>query len=190
MNRMTSIRRLALAALASALVAVSLPASAQDVTPEQLNAARAAVAAIKATDPFDAILPEGAEALKQQLINKNPDMQEIISTTVDEKALALAPRRADLEKEAATAYARNFTVEQLDAIAAFYNSDAGKALLEKGPLVLREVGKAAQIWQNGIGRDLQVEVGKSLDAVMAAQPKPAAPATAGEQPAAGEAPAN
>ena len=193
MIRMNFIRRLALAAATSAVVFASLPASAQDISADHLKAARAAVAAIGATDPFDEILPEAAAGLKQQLINKNPDMQEIISTTVDEKALALAPRRTDLEKEAATAYAKNFSIEDLNAIAAFYNSETGKKLLENGPVVLRDVSKAAQIWQNGVARDLAVEVGKSLDAIIAAQPKQAAPATTDEQPATEEtqpAPAN
>ncbi|RWQ12718.1 MAG: hypothetical protein EOS19_33710, partial [Mesorhizobium sp.] len=71
-----------------------------------LKAARAAVAAIHATDPFDSILPQAAGALQQQLIQKNPDMQELIGRTVSEKALALASRRADLEKEAALTYAK------------------------------------------------------------------------------------
>ena len=194
MIRMNSIRRLALAVAAAAVVLSSLPASAQDISADHMKAARGAVAAIRATDPFDNILPEAAGALKQQLINKNPDMQEVISTTVDEKALALAPRRTDLEREAATAYAKSFSIEDLNAIAAFYNSESGKKLLENGPVVLRDVSKAAQIWQNGIARDLAVEVGKSLDAIVAAQtPKPAdVPATEG-QPAADEtqpAPAN
>ena len=52
--------------------------------------------------------PQAAAALKQQLIQQNPDLQELIIKTVDEKALALAPRRADLEKEAALAYAKGF----------------------------------------------------------------------------------
>ena len=190
MTRMNSVRRFALAIAASAVVLAAVPASAQEISADHLKAARAAVAAIKATDPFDNILPEGAAALKQQLINKNPDMQEVISQVVDEKALALAPRRADLEKEAAMAYAKAFSVDELNAIAAFYTSEPGKKLLENGPIVLRDVAKAAQIWQNGVARDLAQEVMKDLDTKMPKPPAggeapvmPEAPAAGGEQPA-------
>jgi uncharacterized protein len=186
MTRINSVRLFAMAFAASA-VALAAPVSAQEISADHLKAARAAVAAIKATDPFDNILPEGAAALKQQLINKNPDMEQVISATVDEKALALAPRRADLEREAAMAYAKGFTTEELNAIAAFYTSEPGKKLLENGPLVLRDVAKAAQIWQNGVARDLGQAVMKDLDAKMPAPPAapvaPEAPAAGTDQPA-------
>jgi hypothetical protein len=190
MTRMNSVRRFAFAIATSVVVLATMPVSAQEISADHLKAARAAVAAIKATDPFDNILPEGAAALKEQLINKNPDMQEVISQVVDEKALALAPRRADLEKEAAMAYAKAFSIDELNAIAVFYTSEPGKKLLENGPLVLRDVANAAQIWQNGVARDLAQEVMKDLDTKMpkppagaGTPPTPEAPAAGGEQPA-------
>jgi len=176
------VRCLAAAMAASAIVAFSLPALAQDVPESHLKAARAAVAAIHATDPFDSILPQAAAALQGQLIQKNPDMEQIISTTVSEKALALASRRADLEKEAALAYAKAFSEDELNAIATFYESEAGKKLLVNGPLVTRELVKAAEIWQNGVARDLAQEVGEAL-AVVAKAKAPAAPADGAAAPA-------
>jgi hypothetical protein len=183
MIRLKSIRHLA--AAASAVVLLSLPAQAQEVSPDHLQAARAAVSAIKATDPFDAILPQAAAILKQNLIQKNPDMQEVIIKTVDEKTIALAPRRADLEKEAALAYAKVFSADELNAIATFYGSTAGQKLLTEGPLVVRDLAKAADIWQRGVARDLAAEVGKSLDEYFTKN-KPQAPATAEGQPATAE----
>ncbi|MBS3647598.1 DUF2059 domain-containing protein [Pseudaminobacter sp. 19-2017] len=180
MIRLKPIRHLA--AAASAIVLLSLPAQAQEISAEHLKAARAAVSAIKATEAFDNILPEAAAILKQNLIQKNPDMQEVIIKTVDDKTIALAPRRADLEKEAALAYAKVFTAEELNAIASFYQSPAGQKLITDGPLVVRELGKAADIWQRGVARDLAAEVGKSLDEYFKAH-QPQAPATAEGEPA-------
>jgi hypothetical protein len=185
------VRRFSAILAASAVFAFSSPAFSQDVTDGHLKAARAAVAAIHATDPFDNILPQAAAALQQQLIQKNPDMQELIGRTVSEKALALASRRADLEKEAALAYAKVFSEKELTEIAAFYNSDSGKKLLDSGPAVTRELLKAADIWQNGVARDLAQQVGETLAAAAKAT-APAAPADAAA-PAAGtqpEAPKN
>ena len=176
------VRCLAAAMAASTLVAFSLPALAQDVPESQLKAARAAVTAIHATDPFDGILPQAAAALQQQLIQKNPDMEQLITTTVAEKALALASRRADLEKEAALAYAKAFSEDELNAIATFYQSEAGKKLLDKGPLVTRDLVKAADIWQNGLARDLAQQVGQAL-ADAAKTKAPAAPADGAAAPA-------
>lgn len=175
-------RRLLAVLAASAIVACSSPAFSQDVPESHLQAARAAIAAIHATDNFDGILPQAAAALEQQLIQKNPDLQTLITNTVNEKALALAARRSDLEKEAAVAYAKVFSEQELNDIAKFYSSEAGKKLLESGPAVTRDLAKAADIWQNGIGRDLSQQVGETLAKASAstAQPAPAdnaAPAT-------------
>ncbi|NGO55227.1 DUF2059 domain-containing protein [Allomesorhizobium camelthorni] len=183
------VRRLSTALAASVIVATASPVFAQEISDAHLQAAREAVDAINATDMFDGILPAAAAALKSTLIEKNPDLQELITATVDQKALEMAGRRADLEKEAGLAYARVFPVEDLNAIAAFYNSPAGKKLLADGPIVTREVTKAADIWQRGIVRDLAEVVGKSLKEEADRRAK-AAPATEGAAPAPeGEAPA-
>lgn len=175
----------------SALVALSSPAFSQDVSDAHLKAARAAVEALRATDPFDNILPQAAGALQEQLIQKNPDQNQLITKIVSEKALALASRRADLEKEAALAYAKSFSEKELNDIAAFYSSDTGKKLLQTGPLAMRDVLKAAEIWQNGIARDLGQQVGEALAAAVNAK-APDAPAdgVAPTAPADGAAPAD
>ena len=199
------VRRLSTVLAATVIVATASPVFAQEISDAHLKAAREAVDAINATDMFDGILPAAAAALKSTLIEKNPDLQKLITATVDQKALEMAGRRADLEKEAGLAYARVFPIEDLNAIAAFYNSPAGKKLLADGPIVTREVTKAADIWQRGIVRDLAEVVGKEIKQTVdsRAQAAPAggaaapvapvegaAPAAEGEAPAAeGEAPA-
>lgn len=186
MTLVTSVRRLLAIVTASAIVAFSAPAFSQDISESHLKAARAAIAAIGATDAYDNILPASAAALKQALIEKNPDLQQLITDTVDAKSFELAVRRADLEKEAALAYAKVFSEGDLTAIAAFYSSEAGKKLLANGPIVSRELNKAADIWQRGIARDLSQEVAKVL---LAAAPN-AAPADAAPVDPAAPAPAD
>ncbi|MCO5066025.1 MAG: DUF2059 domain-containing protein [Rhizobiaceae bacterium] len=170
------------------MVAV-IPASAQDISESHLKAARDAVSAIQATSMYDNILPQAAFALKQELIQQNPDMQDAISKTVDEEALKLVSRRTDLEREAAQVYAKAMTEEDLRNIANFYNSDSGKKLLETAPIVTREVIKAADIWQRGVARDLAQAVGEKLQALDKAAGK-AAPAPQEPAPAEGTQPQN
>lgn len=182
------IRRFAMALAAAAAVGLAMPSFAQDISESHLKAARAAVTAIHATDGFDNILPQAAVALESSLIQKNPDLGELIGNTVSAQALALAPRRADLEKEAATAYARVFSEQELNDIATFYSSEAGKKLLGSGPIVSRELVKAAEIWQNGIARDLAQNVGQAMQAAIGAKapavtPADATPPADGAQPA-------
>ncbi|MCY0095458.1 DUF2059 domain-containing protein [Hoeflea ulvae] len=157
--------------VASSLAVASHSALAQELSDDHLAAARAAITALKSTDQFDVVIPASAEQLKVNLIRANADLQEVISETIDEEALKIVPRRADLEKEAAQIYARAFSKEELTAIADFYNSDAGKKLIDNGPLVTRELIKSAEIWSAGISRDLAENTNKALQEKIGARPK-------------------
>ena len=181
--------RFARAASFLAMFSAAPLALAAEITPEHLAAARAAIAAIKATDQFDLILPQAAEALRGEMIQKDPNLEAAISSAVDEEVLKLASRRADLESESARAYADIFTEEELKGIAAFYASDIGKKLIDQGPLASRKVIEAANIWQAGIGRDLAEAVAKKVKAAAEAAAPVEAPAEP-EAPAAPEKPAD
>lgn len=160
---MKSLGNLVAASLA-AVVLAGTPGNAQsqDLSESHMSAARTAISAIEATDRFDNILPNVAQAIKQQLIANNPDLEAQINDVVDSETIAMVSRRADLEKEAASLYGRAISEEHLAEIAAFYQSDAGKALLKNGPIVGREVQAAAGIWQRGVERDLLENVSKKL----------------------------
>jgi uncharacterized protein len=167
-------RSLSTALGVAAMLAIAAPAAAQEIAEPHLAAALSAIDAIKATDEFDSILPQAAQALKAELIQKDPNLQGIIIATVDEKTLELAGRRGDLEREAALAYARVFSERELKEIAAFYASPTGQKLISDGPIVTREVLQAVQIWQRGVARDLSQAVGTTLAASLAgnqAQPQ-------------------
>lgn len=182
MSKYQGIGRLA----AGVVIAVSLlagpAARAQTVTDAQIDVARSAITALGVTNVFDNILPNLAARLKAQLIQSYPNLEEQINATVDKQAIALAPRRGDLEKEAAIVYAKAFTQDELKQIATFFNSPAGKKLISDQPVANRELGKAADIWASGIARDLEKNTndaltktaGKDLKTTMPAADAPAA----------------
>ena len=178
-------RVIAALATVAVLAGVSL-VSAQEISDSHLKAARAAITSIKAIDSMDAILPQANQMLKVELIQKNPDLEADIVRIVDEETLAIAPRRGDLEKEVAIAFAKAFTEQELTEIANFHNSPTGKKFLSDSPIVGREVSKAVDIWQLGIARDLSQAVGKKLAAIAPAAQQPApveAPPANGQAPA-------
>ncbi len=137
-------------------------AIAQDATPEHITAAKTALDALVVTDSFDSILPRAAEQIKANLTLANPNFSDEISIAVDDEAIKLASRRADLENEAANIYAKNFSIEELNAISEFYNSETGKKLLKVSPSMGRELLRAAEIWGAGITRDLNEASSKVL----------------------------
>jgi hypothetical protein len=155
----------------SGLAVAGHSAVAQELSEDHIAAARAAIDALGSTNQFDAIIPGAAEELKVNMIRTNADLQEVISTTVDEEALKIVPRRGDLEREAAQIYAKSFTKDELTAIADFYNSPAGRKLIETGPLVTRELVKSADIWASGVARDLANNVGAALEEKVGERPR-------------------
>ncbi len=190
---MGKIAGLGKAAAASILISglvFGTAARAQEISAEHIAAAKQAITALGVTDRFDNILPGLAERLKSELIQSSPNVEDQITATVDAKALELAPRRADLEREAALTYARAFSVEELKAISSFYSSDAGKKLLKDGPIATRELMKAADIWAAGINRDLNASSMAELQKVAGAdlQPLPANASNIGGAPGATTAP--
>lgn len=172
-------------ALAAVGLMAGAPALAQEATASHLAAARAAIDAIDSTEQFDNILMNAATQIKSDLIGSNPNMQSEISDMVDERAIALAPRRGDLENEVARTYAKLFTEQELKEIAAFYGSPTGQKLLKQGPVASREMMAAADVWSNGIVRDLRASAAEGMTAML---PQPAgatAPLTDPATPAAG-----
>lgn len=173
---------------AGVVIAVSLlagpAARAQTVTDAQIDVARSAITALGVTNVFDNILPNLAARLKAQLIQSYPNLEDQINSTVDKQAIALAPRRGDLEKEAAIVYAKAFTQDELKQIATFFNSPAGKKLISDQPVANRELGKAADIWASGIARDLEKNTNDALVKVAGKDLKTTMPAADAPAPAA------
>jgi len=153
-------------ALAALGLMAGAPAMAQEATPAHLAAARAAIDAIDSTEQFDNILMNAATQIKSDLIGSNPNMQSEISDMVDDRAIALAPRRAALENEVARVYAKLFTEQELKEIAAFYGSPTGQKLLKQGPVASREIMVAADVWSNGIVRDLRASAAEGMTALL------------------------
>lgn len=171
-------------ALGASLIIAASPinlAFAQDISADHLKVARQAINALQVTSNFDGILPATAEQLKANLIQSNPNFSDEISLTVDEEAIKMAGRRADLEDEAATIYAKKFSTEELASIAEFYGSEAGKKLLQSAPSAGRELLRAAEIWAGGISRDLGAAANTSLKAKLTTPANTEADATAASE---------
>lgn len=132
MIKLAGLGKAAAASILISGIVFGTAARAQEISEAHIAAARQAIASLGVTDRFDDILPGLAERLKAELIQASPNVQDAITATVDAKALELAPRRADLEREAALTYARAFSVEELNAISTFYSSEAGKKLASEG----------------------------------------------------------
>ncbi|MEL6751699.1 MAG: DUF2059 domain-containing protein [Pseudomonadota bacterium] len=164
--------RIALAMVAGLFISLSA-ASAQEISESHMAAARKALASTNATKPYDQILFNQSAQLKNNLTAQAPNLTDEISVIVDEEAIAIAPRRADLENEAAKLFANTFTEAELGQISDFFSSDAGSKYLDATPILARELGRVARIWANGITRDMGIKVQERVSALTPAEAAPA-----------------
>ncbi|MCB1499691.1 MAG: DUF2059 domain-containing protein [Bauldia sp.] len=145
--------RIGLAALTVA-AALAAPAGAQEVSQSHLDAALVAVQSAGAARGFDSVLPALAERVKSRLIRVRPDLYQQISTTVEEVALQLTSRRADLDRAVAMVWAKNFTEDELVTIAEFYKSPTGQKFADIGPRVIQDSLKSVEGWSTRVGEEL------------------------------------
>ena len=166
MKSVTAIKRKMKTGIAAFAVSLVLAGSgsvyAQEISPEHVKAARAAMEATGATDRLDGILPEVATFIKAGLIASRPDIEAEISDIVNKVAISLAPRRGPLENEVATIYGNRFTQEELEAIQAFFSSETGIKFLTQTPTLFREVDEVSRVWREGIVRDMGTQVQEKL----------------------------
>lgn len=145
------------------LFCISFANDAMAASEKSLELAKKLVKVIHATDDFDNFLPAEASNIKAQLVSKDPSHADKISKIVDQEALKLVHKRAELDEAAANVYASNFSDDELQAIYNFYSSSAGKKLLSTAPQTISSLVKSFQKWSAEISKELTANVSKELD---------------------------
>jgi uncharacterized protein len=141
--------------VASAIACLSaVLSSAQEFSESQLDAAKRASTNAPLSKDLDTVLPLLAQRVQTRLISLRPDLHAEISDTVQEVALRLAGRRADLDNAIALAWARTFTEEELEQIAAFYTSPAGRKFVDVGPELGSITIQTVENWSSRVGEEL------------------------------------
>jgi len=141
--------------VAAAVIVWPLGAAlAQEISEARLAAAYVVLKNAPALGNFDNILPGLSTQTKDRLIRVRPDLHREISAVVDETALKLAVRRADLDNDIARIWAKNFTEEELAQIGAFFASDTGKKFKDTASVIGEEILKSSQSWTNRVNDEL------------------------------------
>jgi uncharacterized protein len=137
-----------------ALTAVAPAAFAQEITASHLAVALDVVKSAKASRGFDSVLPLLAEQVENKLIRVRPDLNKEIVSAVEDAALKLSARRSDLDNDIARIWAKAFSEEELNTIAAFYKSPAGQKFADVGAQVVAESYQAVGHWSDRVGEEL------------------------------------
>jgi hypothetical protein len=155
MNIILSAQRTArLTAVAFALIAFGSAAHSQQPTPGAMATAKELVAVTGATALFNPLISGVVEQAKLLYLQQDPSLAKDLNEIAAQMRESLKPRFVELTNEVAKNYATNFTESELKDILAFYQSPAGKKLLDKQSTVVNESMTFAQDWANKLSEQV------------------------------------
>lgn len=115
-----------------------------------------------------------AADIKSAMGEVPPDMTEALALV----GTTMRARHSLLEDRAVEIYSKNFTEADVDALLAFYESDAYKKLSEVSPAIMTEVSDAESLWIKETMQSIETDLQRILGAVAPAPAAEAPPAAA------------
>jgi uncharacterized protein len=144
---------------AAALAGTSL---AQGPDPARVAVAKEMMEAAGAARQFDEAMPLIAIQMSQSFIRLAPDKGTEIAEVFKQLLPRFLAKRNILIEQIGGLYAAELTLDELNAIVAFYRSPVGMKFASVQPGIMRKSAALGQTWGQQIGIDLEAEVRSEL----------------------------
>jgi hypothetical protein len=135
---------------------------AQTPAPDAVAAARSLVTTMKLADQYKALLPAILLGLRPALTQDRPELERDYDAMMPTIADAFTPYYSTMVDNMAIVYAKNFTVDELRGIEAFYRQPAGQKLLEKAPAMAQQSMQIGQDVGRKASEDLRARLTEAL----------------------------
>lgn len=160
-------RRASIAVFAAAFLFAISPLRAQTpsttpLSPEILAAARELIGVMKATDQFKLLLPKIFEALKPAIVQDRPDVAKDYDKIVPIVTAAAEKRLDQFADMMAGIYARNFSVDEIHDLTAFYRSPTGQRLIARQPVIAQQSLEAGRQFGQELVEDIKQQITDEL----------------------------
>jgi hypothetical protein len=139
----------------AAMVLSALPTIAQSPSADTMRAARELVVGSRAGDQIKTLLPLIVQQIKPMIVQNRPEVERDLDQIMPLMLELINSRIEQFTDTMAQIYARNFTVDELRQIQAFYQSPTGQKLLDRTPAIAHESMALAQSIGQGIGNELR-----------------------------------
>ena len=149
-------------ALSATILAVSAPAMAQEVPPEQLELARKYIDLTDRSAIYETTLVEIAIGTMRQIVQQNPEISEQTNTAISKILEEYKGRKGELLDQFARVYAVRFTIPELQEIVAFYESPTGKKLAAANAEVNTDLQRVMQVFTNNVRPEFFAKVRAEL----------------------------
>lgn len=161
---MTRVKALVAVALSAGILALSVPAMAQEVPPEQLALARKYIDLTDRAAVYETTMVEIAIGTMRQIVTQNPEISEQTDTAIGKSLEEFKARKGELLDQFARVYAIRFTIEELQDIVAFYESPVGQKLAKANTEVNADLQKVMQVFTNNMRQEFFAKVRAELRA--------------------------
>lgn len=151
-------------ALSVAMFAVSAPAMAQEVPPEQLALARKYVDLTDSAGVYEISLVEIGMGTLTQLTTQNPELAKEVDDAIGKVLETYQNRKGELLDQFARIYATRFNIEELQQIVAFYESPTGRKLAQANTEVNSDLQAVLQVFTNNTRSEFYAKVRAELRA--------------------------
>jgi hypothetical protein len=151
-----------LAVLGTLLLLSTGVARAQSPSPETMDAARALVTTLRLPDQYRALLPGILLGLKRPLTQDRPEVERDFDALVPTVIDTYAKYYNVMVDSAAAVYAKNFSVDELRAIEAFYRSPAGEKYMQNSRTLLEQTRLIGEESSRKAADDLKARMTQAL----------------------------
>jgi hypothetical protein len=152
--------------IAAMLALAAAPTIAQEteLAPEHLALARKYVDLTDKSEIYVVSLVETAMQTMQTIIKQNPNIVEPVDAAISKTLEGYKERKGELLDQFARVYALNFTMDELQAIVAFYESPVGQKLATANASLNESLQRVMQVFEANLRTEFFAKVRAELKA--------------------------
>jgi hypothetical protein len=137
-------------------------AQARSSSPEALAAARELVETVHLAEQYKAVLASLFKAMKPGIVQGRAEVEWQYDALAPLMEEGFRARVSEMLEAAAIVYAKYFSADDLRTPSAFYKKPAGQRLIEKTPLVAKELTVVGGQFGQSVGRDVEQRMKEEL----------------------------
>lgn len=143
-------------------LALAWPGAALAQPPEAMAAARELIAASDTAEQMKTLVPIIMRQMKSTIARGRPEIEKAYDEVMPLIIKAMNSHIDEFIEAAASIYARNFTIDEIKEITAFYRQPVGQKLLQKLPVVMQESMILGQKFGQVVAEDLRDQMTREL----------------------------
>jgi uncharacterized protein len=152
------------AVIAAAAIGFAAPVAAQEVAPEHLALARRYVDLTDRGAVFESTVVGMGVRTMRQIVSQNPEIREQTSEVIGEVISQYRGRKGELLDQFARVYAIRFSMEELQDIVTFYETETGQKLAAANSELNEDLSRVLQVYTNNLRTEFFASVRAGLRA--------------------------